>query len=937
MKNMKGCTSTQIHQLSISKNRRHPSAGTFYTSSAGAVISLILVLAFTFVFNLISPTPTYADSISLSIDTNNLAINIMPTSSAGDFAKSNNMNISVSTTSSSGYTLGIASSTGSTDLTNQSDNTAKITSVSSPISESDFSNSSNTQYNNKWGYKPSQYAILDNEGHPTIYPNTNFRPLPGTNGEIIAKTECANGTAPCTNPVDTYTLSIGARANNQTVPGAYNSDTFIIAAVANKSVIECDSSKLCVQYNGNGLSYPETSSQLPRTVNNVNYNSTSTSQTITKYSHTPNVDDAGTQSGNYPDDTNLNEVVTIPGATTLHLKFTFGGEQDYDWTSIWQGNHPDYTAANNYSSGIQSCGTATSNGGRFDSDSKVGPVECDISGDTVTFGFHSDEGYAPNGFGYYAIITGTGTVYNRSVSSGEYATPTGTTPVFHGWSTSQTTPGGGLPSDVEYVNESEILGKMPGDEGETKTLYAVWQHSQAITFTIDSNVTKIDVLNSSGTTVGTITSSGQSLNLAQGDTYTIKPSHTTGYVTNSITKTSGAGTLNGKTFTVGNGSATLSVTSRVASLYDFVAEQSKGTQTLAQLRAEITTSNSGIYEYDSSVFGTASDAANTSTIYYYRGILDNTTGTYGSDGDNAAWPNTVLLDTTGNGKDTTDTCWRIVRTTGSGGVKMIYQGKWTGSTCANSTTNANAVSDIYFNRRSTSTTNHYDTKGRIIYVGYNFSSNSSHQTGTSSVNNSTLFVNGTKSNLRTQLESWYNSNMTAWTSKLETSAGWCNDRTTYSSTATSSKTTSNIPYKTSSATVYFGAYIRNNTTNSQPTLGCPNDTGYDLLTTSNGYIGVPSAPLTADEAAFAGSGYTYSTTPYHANSFLRSGDSFWLLSPYYRDSGGRVLGFYLLSIGRLDYDYVSNMLGVRPSISLTSGTKATSGTGTAADPWIVNP
>ena len=372
-------------------------------------------------------------------------------------------------------------------------------------------------------------------------------------------------------------------------------------------------------------------------------------------------------------------------------------------------------------------------------------------------------------------------------------------------------------------------------------------------------------------------------------------------------------------------------------LYDLVATQSKGTQTRAQLRVAITTDNSGVYEYNSSVFGTASDAANTSKIYYYRGILDNTTGSYGSDGDNAAWPNTVLLDTTGNGKDTSDTCWRIVRTTGSGGVKMIYQGKWTGSTCANSGTNANAVSSVYFNRRSTSSTNQYDTTGRIIYVGYNFSSTSSHQTGTSSVDNSTLFANGTKSNLRTQLESWYNSNMTAWTSKLEGSAGWCNDRTTYSSDTTSSKTTSNIPYQTSSATVNFGAYIRNATINSHPTLRCPNDTGYDLLTTSNGYIGIPSAPLTADEASFAGSGYGSGSTFFHANSYLRSGGYFWLLSPYYRSSSGGVTAFYVRQSSNLSYFNISGTEGVRPTISLTSGTTAVSGTGTAADPWIVNP
>lgn len=73
-------------------------------------------------------------------------------------------------------------------------------------------------------------------------------------------------------------------------------------------------------------------------------------------------------------------------------------------------------------------------------------------------------------------------------------------------------------------------------------------------------------------------------------------------------------------------SATANEVPEPTTLYETVASMSKGTQTLAQLRTAITASNSGVYEYDASVFGTASDAANTSKIYYYRGILDNTVG-----------------------------------------------------------------------------------------------------------------------------------------------------------------------------------------------------------------------------------------------------------------------------------------------------------------------
>ena len=394
---------------------------------------------------------------------------------------------------------------------------------------------------------------------------------------------------------------------------------------------------------------------------------------------------------------------------------------------------------------------------------------------------------------------------------------------------------------------------------------------------------------------------------------------------------------------------------RRPTLYETVAAMSKGKQTndtndttgiQAAIRIPTSadrtqdTSNSGVYEYDSdpNAFGPASDASNTSKIYYYRGVLENSVGSYGSDGSAVTYPNYVILQS-GSSKATTDTCWRIVRTTGSGGVKMIYNGKWTGSTCANSTSNADAVSSVYFNRGTTSSTNNYGTKGRVAYVGYNYNSDygygGSGANEDNSIANSTLFSNGVASNARTQLESWYNSNITAYTSILETSAGYCNDRTTYTGKATNTLSTSTIPYKTSSATVNFGAYIRNVTANDHPTLGCPNTTGQDLLTTSNG-LGVPAALLTADEASFAGSGYgTSYGSSYHVNSFLRSGGYFWLLSPSTRDSIGTAGEFILASGGTLYRSFVDSARGVRPAISLKPGTIVGSGTGIATDPWVV--
>ena len=115
-----------------------------------------------------------------------------------------------------------------------------------------------------------------------------------------------------------------------------------------------------------------------------------------KYSHTPNISDDGVQSGNYANNSNLNDVVTIPGATKLHVKLTYGGESaNYDWVCMWEGDvSKTHTALNDYTSSVTG---------------KLGGLKdtktYDIAGDTVTFGFQSDSSGCGNGYGYYAVVT----------------------------------------------------------------------------------------------------------------------------------------------------------------------------------------------------------------------------------------------------------------------------------------------------------------------------------------------------------------------------------------------------------------------------------------------------------------------------------------------------------------------------------------------------
>ena len=403
-------------------------------------------------------------------------------------------------------------------------------------------------------------------------------------------------------------------------------------------------------------------------------------------------------------------------------------------------------------------------------------------------------------------------------------------------------------------------------------------------------------------------------------------------------------------------------------LYDKVAAMSKGTQTLAELQAVITTptssdpstdtSNSGVYEYNASLFGTASDASNNYKIYYYRGILDSnldgTASTYGSNGDGAYYPNYVKL---GN------TCWRIVRTTGSGGVKMIYNGLYssgtTANSCANATTNAQVTTQAFGLKGNSSQSTYWYRN--INRVGYTFNNTSSLQDSTTSTSVDTVFgsnsnystINTANSNIKDYIENtWFtgSNGISAYESILEPSAGYCNDRTAFSNTAGTTTLSTIPPYATSSATMYFGAYARNRYAGGKLSLTCPASRNtVDLYTTAsasggNKQLAKPVALLTADEAALAGSGYNSTTggtaastfsSNYSYSSYLRSGSDFWLLSPGYRYSGGYAAGFTLYSGGYL-YSYsVGGPSSVRPAISLKEGTEVSSGSGTATDPWVI--
>lgn len=166
---------------------------------------------------------SFATSLSLNVSTDVVALDLFSTTSAGTFAKSNDVTITVSTDNIYGYTLGIRANSSQSLNGEGSAAGHSFTSIDGQILESEFS--SDSSYNNKWGFRPSFYHSSWNY--------ISYFPAPSTTGDVINETSCANGTpnSDCKDTSDTYTFTVGARANNSTKPGTYSS-TFTIYAIA---------------------------------------------------------------------------------------------------------------------------------------------------------------------------------------------------------------------------------------------------------------------------------------------------------------------------------------------------------------------------------------------------------------------------------------------------------------------------------------------------------------------------------------------------------------------------------------------------------------------------------------------------------------------------------------------------------------------------------
>ena len=316
------------------------------------------------------------------------------------------------------------------------------------------------------------------------------------------------------------------------------------------------------------------------------------------------------------------------------------------------------------------------------------------------------------------------------------------------------------------------------------------------------------------------------------------------------------------------------------------------------LKTPITTPGAAVSTADEALLASAEDDYGTS--YYFRGAVTN------------------------NYVEFANKCWRIVRVSGDGSVKLILHNDNTtkvANPCDAANNSASAAFARYSGEKYTSKFNtNYDDNA---YVGFKYGTvgASDYASAHANINNSTILTN---------LETWYTNNLKTYADTIADTV-WCNDKTNVTDTSYDPWGWTPNGYGYGKNVTYYGATQRLISTNGRtggtgPSLKCNSG-----LSKINSKVGL----ITADELAYAG----YAAALKNTTTYLQENatDTDWLsLSPSVFFS---VYAFvWSVNGGSGDFDNysVNSDGGVRPAISLIISTTISGGTGTSEDPYVVN-
>lgn len=238
-------------------------------------------------------------------------------------------------------------------------------------------------------------------------------------------------------------------------------------------------------------------------------------------------------------------------------------------------------------------------------------------------------------------------------------------------------------------------------------------------------------------------------------------------------------------------------------------------------------------------------------------------------------------------------CWKIVRTTETGGVKAIYNGKPVNGRCTTTTGKGINIGEVPFNPDS--------QQSNKKYVGYMYGTDYS------------PYQNIFDSKAKELIDDWYRANIRGknFESKLDKKATYCGDRT-----------------EVGSKNVEFKGHLT--IANSTPSMKCPVNDSYSVEG-GNKALTYPIALLSADDAILAGA---QRPAVKNNNFYLYTSDNFWLLSPDACYDSSHAFVIVVHRYGWMD-GTVSVGDGVRPAITIANDVELLSGDGSQSNPYVV--
>ena len=346
-------------------------------------------------------------------------------------------------------------------------------------------------------------------------------------------------------------------------------------------------------------------------------------------------------------------------------------------------------------------------------------------------------------------------------------------------------------------------------------------------------------------------------------------------------------------------------------------------------------------------FPTFSNISNAINYYFFKNFDPSTDCFTGSDDDSGAC--TLKCKALGNDGDTGIDCvqsnWNTLATTfgnysttdpGANSNQYVYKSDYK-YTCWSYGTpvlhnNSDGTTSVYITCPIVSeivgTVKDQPTQAKVKYHGL-FSKDAT-----------TANTNVKDSNIKTQIDTWYVSNILNKTDAnnnlLESYLSdeiFCNDRTSNSNT---------FPLASGNSSYYYGAYTRNEL-NKLPSFKCPNlsNDGFTLKVSEetstvkasgvgNNMLTYPIGLITIDEAAYAGGKNSLINPKY----YLWTGTTYWTMSPYYF-SIYNANGLVWIINDSGNWTAYNGNYGIRPVINLKSDVLYVNGIGTENDPYII--